>query len=162
MSTAKQIFNYIQGINPRTSTVSSIGTFVTAQSEQVAEMVLREVINALPEGSLAYKIATGNHARFSEKQIWVIAFELSKNEDFSRKVSAFYDKITKASNAKEAASKAKIAANKEASSDVLSQVKAAGRKLADYYAFLKKSKPFAREFYSKNFSQESVNSFLAL
>jgi hypothetical protein len=56
--------------------------------------------------------------------------------------------------------KAKLSANKEASSDVLAQIKSAGKLLKDYYAFVKSNKQFAREFFSKKFTQESVNAFL--
>ena len=59
-----------------------------------------------------------------------------------------------------AATKNKLATNKAASADVLGQVKAAGKKLADYYEFVKNDKRFAKEFYSKKFTQESVNAFL--
>lgn len=85
---AKVIYNHIQGINPSQSTVSSIGTFVTAQNIQVADMILSEVISALPAGTLAYNIATSlNVKRFSEKQIWVIAYELLKNEEYCKQVA---------------------------------------------------------------------------
>ena len=57
--------------------------------------------------------------------------------------------------------KAKLSANKEASSDVLAQIKSAGKLLKDYYAFVKSNKQFAREFFSKKFTQESVNVFLS-
>ena len=63
-------------------------------------------------------------------------------------------------NQKAEKNKAKLSANKEASSDVLAQIKSAGKLLKDYYAFVKSNKQFAREFFSKKFTQESVNAFL--
>lgn len=58
--------------------------------------------------------------------------------------------------------KQKLANNKDASSDLLAQVKKSGKKLADYYSFVKSNKQFAKEFYSKSFSQKSVDAFLSL
>lgn len=63
---------------------------------------------------------------------------------------------------KAAASANKLAANKAASADVLAQVKQAGKKLADYYAFCKSNKTYAKEFFSKKFTQASVDAFINL
>ena len=63
---------------------------------------------------------------------------------------------------KAAASANKLAANKAASADVLAQVKQAGKKLADYYSFVKSNKSYAKEFYSKKFTQASVDAFINL
>jgi hypothetical protein len=84
MTTAKQIFNEIQGVNPSSSTISSVGTFVSSISEQIAGEKLNEVIKNLPNGSLAYKIAYNTTGRFTEKQLWVIAFELLKNAEYCK------------------------------------------------------------------------------
>lgn len=161
MKTTKQIFNYIQGMNPSTSTVSSIGTFVSNMNQQIADSLVSEIIGALNESTLAYKIAT-TASKFSEKQLWVIAFELEKNAEFTSKIVNFYNEIEAKSNAKMEASKAKLTANKEASSNILVSVKNAGKKLGDYYEFVKSNKKYAREFYSKKFSTESVNEFLSI
>lgn len=56
--------------------------------------------------------------------------------------------------------KNKLSANKDASKDVLATIKSAGLLLKDYYAFLKSNKKYAREFYSKKFTQESANLFI--
>lgn len=56
--------------------------------------------------------------------------------------------------------KDKLSANKEASKDVLATIKGAGLLLKDYYAFIKSNKKYAREFYSKKFTQESANLFI--
>ena len=66
---AIDIFNKIKGINPKTSTVSSIGTFVSPLSQQISDGILSDVISNLPENWLAYKIAAGNADRFSDKQL---------------------------------------------------------------------------------------------
>jgi len=89
----QQIRNYIQGLNPKVSTVSSIGSFVSKMSQQVSDSLLKEVIESLPEGSLAHKIVVDNNSQFSEKQLWVISFELEKNADFCKMVSDFYTEI---------------------------------------------------------------------
>lgn len=163
MKNVKNIFNYIQGINPSQSTVSSIGTFVTAQNEQVAEMQVRELISALVNAdkkqTLAFKILDST-SRFTEKQIWVIAFELVKIDSFSEMVDSYYAELDRKLIAKANASKAKLNANKEASSDLLASIKNAGKKLGDYYTFIKSNKEYKSEFFSKKYSQKSVSSFL--
>jgi hypothetical protein len=58
-------------------------------------------------------------------------------------------------------SKAKLNANKEASAFLLVDIKKAGKKLGDYYIFLKSDKKYKREFFSKKYTQESVNEFLS-
>lgn len=50
--------------------------------------------------------------------------------------------------------------NKEASSSVLATVKLSGRNLKDYYAYVKGNRKYAKEFYSKKFTAESVAAFL--
>lgn len=108
MTTVKNIFDYIQSLNPSTLTISSIGTFTSSLSEQIANDTLGEVINHLPAGTLAYKIAdTTNLGRFSIKQLWVIAYELVKNEEFCSIVSNFYAEIERKENFKKAVKKAK-------------------------------------------------------
>jgi adenylate kinase family enzyme len=160
-ATVKQIFNYIGGLNPSVSTVSSIGNFVSSQNEQLADATLRECIENVPKDSLAYKILTSTVNRFSEKQLWVIAFELEKNEEFANMVGGFYKEINARENFKIERKAAKLSTNKEASQPVLDFIKSNGKKLADYYDFLKKNKSYKREFYSKNFSMDSANEFLS-
>lgn len=92
-SLEKQIFNYISGINPTESTVSSLGSFVSDLNQQIADELLKEIITELPKNTLAYKIATSTTKKFSDKQLWVITFELSKNDFFSDKVISFFKKI---------------------------------------------------------------------
>lgn len=93
MNTQTQIFNYIQGLNPSTSIISSIGTFVDSNNQQLADNLRNEVMAALPADSLAYNIASTAN-QFSTKQLWVIAFELVKNENFTSKVASFYNELS--------------------------------------------------------------------
>ena len=159
---AQTIFNEIQSLNSTTSTISSVGTFVGSQNQQVADMQVRETMQYLPENSLAYKIIIDNRKSFTEKQLWVIAFELLKNEEYCAKLDAEISARVKKSNAKIAARDFKLMTNKENSQDVLDFVKKSGKKLADYYNFLKSNKRYAREFYSKNFSIETATEFINL
>ncbi|MCL1867655.1 MAG: hypothetical protein FWF72_01720 [Paludibacter sp.] len=157
-ATVKQIFNKIQGLNPTTSTVSSIGTFVTNQAQQVSDMILRETISFLPKKSLAYKIATSAN-KFTDKQLWVIAFELEKNAEYSEILGSELERIKRVEKRKIEESKAKLSENKENSQNVLDFVKSNGKKLTDYYEFVKKNKKYAKEFYSKKFTMTSANEF---
>jgi len=160
-TTVKQIFDYISGMNPTISNVSSLGWFVSNFNSQVADGIKNEVVSSLSEGSLAYKIAT-TAKTFTEKQLWVIAYELIKNEDFSQKVGEFYARINRKEIAKAEASKQKFAANKANSQSVLDYIKENGRLLKDYYTFVKASKQFKKEFFSKKFTMASAEAFLAI
>lgn len=160
MTTAKTIFNYIQGINPSVSTISSMGSFVTELSQQVADKCLSEVISNLPVDSLAYKIATNNLGTFTEKQLWVIAFELDKNESFVKLATEFYNSINRKEAAKQDKSKAKLAANKEASADILAPIKSA-KKIGEFGKWLNNSKnPFRKQHFTKAYTQEAVQAYL--
>ena len=159
-ATVKQIFDYISGMNPNVSTISSMGSFVSSFNSQVADGIKNEVVSSLSEGTLAHKIATTAET-FTEKQLWVIAYELIKNEEFSQKVGEFYARINRKEIAKAEASKQKLAANKANSQSVLDYIKESGRLLKDYYTFVKTSKQFKKEFFSKKFTMDSANAFLA-
>jgi hypothetical protein len=82
----KGIFNEISGLNPSTTTVSSIGTFVSNISQQISDGLRRDVLKHLPNDTLAYKI-TMDTDHFSAKQLWVIAYELLKNADYCDKLA---------------------------------------------------------------------------
>ena len=57
-------------------------------------------------------------------------------------------------------SKAKLAANKEASADILAPIKAA-KKVGDFGKWLNTAgNPYRKEHFSKKYTQESVNAFL--
>lgn len=61
---------------------------------------------------------------------------------------------------KAAASKAKLAANKEASADVLAPIKAA-KKMGEFGKWLNDSKnPFRKQHFTKNYTSEAVTAFL--
>lgn len=88
---------------------------------------------------------------------------LAGNAALEREWKTFFLNEAAKSDRKASESRDKKSANKAASSDVLAQVKASGRKLGDYYKWLNsKGNPFRSEFFSKNFSQESVNQFISL
>lgn len=77
----KDIFNDIRLLNPSQSTISSLGTFVSSQNQQIADSERQRVMKYLPKDSLAYKIAF-DADKFTDKQLWVIAYELNKNKNF--------------------------------------------------------------------------------
>lgn len=103
-ATVKQIFNHISMLNPTVSEISSMGRFVSATNQQVSDDIRSEILNSVSENSLAYKIAhTAN--QFTDKQLWVIAFELEKNEEFGLKLAQNIDSIKRRKNAKKQAKK---------------------------------------------------------
>jgi len=159
--TAKQIYQNIAGLSPKLSEVSSLGSFISKSDEMISESIYNEIISYLPKTSLAYKILTSNE-NYSEKQIWVIAFELEKNEEYNQLISKEIAVREAKSNEKREASKTKLQDNKSTSQATLDMIKSNGKKLADYYLFVKSNKKFSKEFYSKKFSIESANEFLSL
>ena len=160
MATVKQIFNEIEDLNPQSSTISSLGSYVSQSSQMVSDSIYKEVLGFLPKDSLAYKILTSSE-RYTEKQLWVISYELERNAEFNKMVSERIAIREEKSNAKLEASKSKLQANKACSQNVLDYIKENGKKLADYYDFVKKNKNYSREFYSKKFTMESANEFLS-
>lgn len=69
-------------LNPNVSSISSIGSFIDQNDQQTADFVMKEIMGYLPHESLAWKIITSTTGRFSEKQLWVIAYELQKNAEY--------------------------------------------------------------------------------
>jgi hypothetical protein len=85
---------------------------------------------------------------------------LNGNRELERKWKMFFLNEELRKDRKIAENKAKLAANKEATQSVLDYVKSNGYKLADYYQFLKTTKKYAKEFYSKKYTMESANEFM--
>lgn len=85
------------------------------------------------------------------------------NKELESKWKLFFLTEEVKKDSKKAAAKSKLAANKAASSDVLASIKQAGKLLGDYYKWLNTSgNQFRKEFFSKKYSSESVNTFLSL
>ena len=154
------IFNEISGLNPTLSHSSSLGSYVSDSEKMVSDYIFKKVIKIVPENSLAYKILTSTD-HFSEKQLWVITFELSKNEKYSNEIMEEYNERISKSNTRKDFEKSKKQENKENSKNILEEVKKNGKKLSEYYSFLKGNKNFRKEYYSQKYSIESVNAFLA-
>lgn len=155
MATVKQIFGSID--NAKVNYIMSAFPFNGRTVEQWNQVLeargeLRQYVN---DGTLAATLLESD-AHLSVKQLWVIAYALVNNAEYCKNIDA----ANTANNNKRAASKAKVKANKEASNDVLAEVKAAGKLLKDYYAWLKVSN-FKKEFFSKKYSQASVDAYLA-
>lgn len=159
--TIKDIYNDVSCINPSVSTISSIGDYIEEGSRQVAQSVRDRITKSLPQGTLAHKIITETLKDFfTDKQLWVIAYELQKNEEYVKNLSNEIERREQIAERKAQASKAKLSANKDNSQEVLDFVKANKKLLKDYYAFVKSNKKYSKEFYSKKFSFESANEFI--
>jgi hypothetical protein len=113
---AKIIFNEISGLNPSTTTVSSIGTFVSNISQQISDNLRKDVLNHLPKDTLAYKIAM-DADHFSEKRLWVIAYELLKNANYCEKLAKEKEEMRADIEYTLARKKAKRAAKKTVKQD---------------------------------------------
>lgn len=86
------IFDDIKAINPNVSEISSIGSFTSEQDRQVAESVRVKILKYLPDNSLASKILKTSN-KLSDKQLWVVAYELQKNEDYVSDLSERNEKL---------------------------------------------------------------------
>ena len=155
------IFNEISGLNPTLSHSSSLGSYVSASEKMVSEYIFKKAIKSVSENSLAYKILTSTD-HFSVKQLWVITFKKKKNETYCNEIMQEYNERISKENESKNSEKSKKQENKEKSKSILDVVKSNGKKLSEYYSFLKGNKNFRKEFYSQKFSIESVNAFLAV
>ena len=86
------IFDDIKAINPNVSEISSLGSFISEQDRQVAESVRVKVLKYLPDNSLASKILKTSN-KLSDKQLWAVAHELQKNEDYVSDLSERNEKL---------------------------------------------------------------------
>jgi len=82
------------------------------------------------------------------------------NKEIEREWKLFFLKEEVKADQKNAESKAKLTANKEASADILAPIKSA-KKLGDFGKWLNTAgNPFRKQHFSKKYTQESVNEFL--
>ncbi len=163
-ATAKQIFNTIsRTLNARVNSVSSIGDYISETTLNIVEAERTSISKIVGGSSLAYKIISSQKVGkpFSDKQLFVIAYELERNDSYAEQIAAEQAADKRAHDTKMNEHKSKLSTNKSNSQSVLDCVKANGRLLKDYYAFVKATKKFAREFYSKKYTMDSVNAFLA-
>lgn len=160
-ATVKQIFNEISYLNPKASEISSLGTYISRTDEICYEETYKSIINNLPKESAAYNILINTLGTFSTNQLWAIAYELEKNDAYAEASGNSIAAKKAAADAKASQSKAKLTANKSASQSVLDCVKTNGLLLKDYYAFVKNTKKFAKEFYSKKYTQASADAFIS-
>lgn len=111
--TVKEIFADVNHINPNSVVVSSMGEVITEMHRQVAQAHVNNLRGYLPENSLAFKILIGNDKDFyTEKQMWVIAYELEKNSEYCEQLGKEIAERERKAEAKKEASKAKLQANK--------------------------------------------------
>lgn len=91
-----QILDFTKCINAKSSTISSIGDFITEQQQNLADSRISEILAMVSENSLAYKILMGKQSIFTDKQVWVVYFEIMKNAEAISKIENFYAEIAKA------------------------------------------------------------------
>lgn len=83
------------------------------------------------------------------------------NKELEREWKLFFLKEEVKADQKAAESKAKLAANKEASADILAPIKAA-KKLGNFGKWLNTAgNPFRKQHFNKKYTVEAVNAFLA-
>ena len=91
----------------------------------------------------------------------IVSEILAGNKELEREWKFFFLEEEVKADQKAAESKAKLNANKEASADILAPIKAA-KKLGDFGKWLNTAgNPFRKQHFSKKYTVEAVNSFLA-
>lgn len=91
----------------------------------------------------------------------IVADIRNGNKELEREWKLFFLKEEVKADQKAAESKAKLAANKEASADILAPIKAI-KKLGDFGKWLNNSSnPFRKQHFNKKYTVEAVNTFLA-
>jgi len=84
------------------------------------------------------------------------------NKELEKEWKLFFLKEEVLADQKSDARKAKLSANKEASADILAPIKSL-KKIGEFGKWLNTSgNPFRKEHFSKKYTVESVNAFLAL
>lgn len=159
-STVKLVFDELNYLNPRCE-----NGYPSQSDDMMQDITYRAAHQALvmnAESSLAYNILVGTKGRYSAKQLWVIAYELVKIDSYTSEIIAAHEREQRRAESDKNKQAAKLAANKEASADVLATIKAAGKKLGDYYKFLNSVKEFRKEYYSKKYSMTSAQAFIAI
>jgi len=103
------------------------------------------------------QVEAENRTEFHNNQVREI---LSGNKELEKKWKLFFLNEEVKKDNKEAASKAKLKANKEASSDILQPIKSI-RKLGEFGKWLNTSgNEFRKQHFNKNYTIEAVNAFL--
>lgn len=107
-------------INPTVNYMSSIGEYVDSNAKQLADYMIKEIMGYLPESSLAMKIIRDNRGHFTEKQLWVIAYELQKNAEYCAEIDKTLAEIEQRENMRKAHRAAKRHAKGEAKNIIAS------------------------------------------
>jgi len=91
----------------------------------------------------------------------IVASILAGNKELEKEWKLFFLNEEVKADQKAAESKAKLAANKEASADILAPIKEAKR-IVEFGKWLNTSgNPFRKQHFSKKYTQEAVNLFLS-
>lgn len=126
-----------------------------AQKNYNAMLVIRTVESYEPQyiGWAAAEQRCEHHNR-------IVTEIRNGNKELEREWKLFFLKEEVKSDRKANESKAKLAANKDASSDILEPIKKL-RKIGEFGKWLNKSgNPYRKEHFSKKYTQESVSEFL--
>ena len=91
----------------------------------------------------------------------IVTSILAGNKELEKEWKLFFLKEEVKADQKAEASKAKLAANKEASADILAPIKAA-KKLGDFGKWLNTAgNPFRNQNFNKKYTVEAVNAYLS-
>lgn len=94
-------------INPKSTSVSSMGEIITENAKQLAQYMIDETIEYVPTDSLAMKILRDGRWPFSDKQLWCISYELIKNKEYVEMIEKEEKELAQREAIKKAVKKAK-------------------------------------------------------
>jgi hypothetical protein len=154
MTTAKNIFDTISQMNAQVS-YTNAGVGVTQQNRNYANSVRSEVLSHLTPNTPAHDIVSNND-KFTDKQLWLVAYNLVKTS-YANRVAAVTAELNKKAELKsiKRANKAQErneSNHKQAMREVL---KAADKKEFEYFVWAKEQ---GHELYA----EASVNEFINL
>jgi len=128
-----------------------------AKSNYNAMLVIRTVASYQPEF-----IGRNAAEQRCEYHNGIVSGIKAGNKEMEKEWKLFFLNQEVKADQKNAESKSKLAANKEASSDILAPIKAAKR-IVEFGKWLNTSgNQFRKEHFSKNYTQQSVSTFLSI
>lgn len=160
MATVQQIKSDIDCLNPKFKECK-LGQYIDRQDQSFAEGKYRDLCKMLPEGSLAKKILVGTAlGDFSDKQLWAIAYELLNVPEYTTELDSYIAAAAQTDFRKTKIAELKEIEKAEAAKHIFEIIEKNGKKINAYLNFLKKNKQFAKEFYSKKYTETSAMAFI--
>lgn len=97
----QNVLKWVQGVNPTINYSSSLGGYVTPISEQISDRLKVELLSVVfGNGSLAELLLKNQQDSYTQKQIFVIAYEIMKYPAYVQKIEDYYKSLIKPKKSK--------------------------------------------------------------